>query len=78
MQVVHPVCCGIDVHQTRLTACLRCVEGDSQVTQEVREFATTYSALLGPEATSPPHTTKEQGAGDVLSFPSRPWVEVTV
>jgi transposase len=46
MQVVHPVCCGIDVHQARLTACLRSVEGDSQVTQEVREFATTYSALL--------------------------------
>jgi transposase len=46
MQVVHPVCCGIDVHQARLTACLRCVTGDSQVTQEVREFATTYSALL--------------------------------
>jgi transposase len=46
MQVVHPVCCGIDVHQARLTACLRCVAGDSQVTQEGREFATTYSALL--------------------------------
>ena len=46
MPVVHPVCCGIDVQQARLTACLRCVEGDSQVTQEGREFATTYSALL--------------------------------
>jgi transposase len=46
MQVVHPVCCGIDVHQAHLTACLRCIQGDSQVTQEVREFATTYSALL--------------------------------
>jgi transposase len=46
MQVVHPVCCGIDVHQAHLTACLRCVEGDGQVTQEMREFATTYSALL--------------------------------
>jgi transposase len=46
MPVVHPVCCGIDVHQARLTACLRCVASDSQVTQEVREFATTYSASL--------------------------------
>jgi hypothetical protein len=41
MPVVHPVGCGIDVHQARLTACLRGVEGDGQVTQEVREFATT-------------------------------------
>jgi transposase len=46
MQVMHPVCCGIDVHQAHLTACLRCVEGDGQVTQDVREFSTTYSALL--------------------------------
>lgn len=46
MQVVHPVCCGIDVHQARLTACLRCVQPDGQVMQDVREFATTYSALL--------------------------------
>jgi transposase len=46
MQVVYPVCCGIDVHQARLTACLRGVQGDGQVTQDVREFATTYSALL--------------------------------
>ena len=46
MEVVHPICCGIDVHQTQLTACLRRVTEDGQVTQEVREFATTYPALL--------------------------------
>jgi hypothetical protein len=46
MQVVHPLCCGIDVHQTCVTACLRRVHEDSQVTTEVREFATTYDALL--------------------------------
>ena len=46
MQVVHPICCGIDVHQAQLTACLRRVDADGQVTQEVREFATTYDALL--------------------------------
>jgi transposase len=43
---VHPICCGIDVHQAQLTACLRRVDTDGQVTQEVREFATTYDALL--------------------------------
>jgi transposase len=46
MQVVHPLCCGIDVHQARVTACLRQVHEDGQVTTEVREFATTYEALL--------------------------------
>jgi transposase len=46
MQVVHPICCGIDVHQAQLTACLRRVDADGQVTQEVRAFATTYDALL--------------------------------
>src|SRR6267142_4501248 len=46
MPVVHPVCCGIDVHQAQLTACLRRVDVDGQLTPEVREFATTYDALL--------------------------------
>jgi transposase len=46
MQVVHAVCCGIDVHQARLTACLRQSDATGQVTQDVREFATTYGALL--------------------------------
>jgi transposase len=46
MQVVHPICCGIDVHQACVTACLRQVQEDGQVTTEVREFATTYDALL--------------------------------
>ena len=46
MQVVHPICCGIDVHQAHRTACLRQVTEDGQVTQEVRELATTSPALL--------------------------------
>jgi transposase len=46
MQVVHPICCGLDVHQAQLTACLRRVDTDGQVTTAVREFATTYDALL--------------------------------
>jgi hypothetical protein len=45
-QVMHPVCWGIDGHQAHRTARLRCVEGDGPVTQDVREFATTDSALL--------------------------------
>jgi transposase len=46
MQVVYPICCGIDVHQAQLTACLRQVDEGGQVTQEVRAFGTTTSALL--------------------------------
>ena len=46
MQVVYPVCCGIDVHQAQLTACLRQVDAAGHVTQEIQEFGTTLSALL--------------------------------
>jgi transposase len=46
MQAVHPICWGIDGHQAQLTACLRRVDTDGQVTKEVRDFATTYDALL--------------------------------
>ena len=46
MQVVHPICCGLDVHQARLTACLRHVNDAGQVTTEWREFGTIYSELL--------------------------------
>jgi hypothetical protein len=30
MQVMHPVCCRINVQQARLTAWLRCVEADGR------------------------------------------------
>jgi transposase len=46
MQVVHPVCCGLDVHQATLTACLRHASDDGQSTTELREFGTVYSELL--------------------------------
>jgi transposase len=46
MPVVHPICCGIDVQQAQLTACLRRVDADGHVPQEGREFATTYDALF--------------------------------
>jgi transposase len=46
MQVEHPVCCGIDVHKDTLTACLRRVDANGQVSKEGRECATTYTSLL--------------------------------
>jgi transposase len=46
MPVVHPVCCGLDVHQATLTACLRQASDDGQSTTARREFGTTYAELL--------------------------------
>lgn len=35
MQVIHPVCCGIDVHAAQLTACLRRVNDTGAITTEL-------------------------------------------
>ncbi len=45
MDVVFPACCGIDVHQKSLVACVRLVEPGGRVRKEVRTFATTTAAL---------------------------------
>ena len=45
MQVLHPRCCGIDVHKERLAACVR-VQAGQRAKVEVRLFGTTTSALL--------------------------------
>jgi transposase len=44
--VEHPVCGGIDVHKDTLTACLRRVDANGQVSKAGREFATTSLSLL--------------------------------
>jgi transposase len=46
MQVVHPVCCGIDGHAAQLTARLRRVNDAGQISTEWRDFGTTYEQLL--------------------------------
>lgn len=45
MHVVHPVCGGLDVHQATLTACVRHVSHDGQVTTALRACGTVSSAL---------------------------------
>jgi transposase len=45
MDVVVPACCGIDVHQKSLVACVRVIEAHGQVRKELRTFATTTGAL---------------------------------
>jgi hypothetical protein len=46
MPVIHPVCCGIDVPSAQLTACLRRVSDESQITTALVECGTTSRALI--------------------------------
>src|SRR3989449_409472 len=45
MEVIHPRCCGIDIHKEAVVACLRLQEG-RRVKTEVRRFGTTTAELL--------------------------------
>ena len=45
MQVVHPVCCGLDVHKKVVVGCLRRDGGGGNVSKETRSFETTLSGL---------------------------------
>ena len=50
MQVVHPICCGIDGHPAQLTACLRRVSDDGQMSTAWRDFGTTSDQLFALRA----------------------------
>src|SRR2546427_3543656 len=50
MQVVHPVCGGLDGHPTQLTACLRRVNDDGQISTSWRDFGTPYDQFLALRA----------------------------
>ncbi|UJB67432.1 IS110 family transposase [Acidovorax sp. YS12] len=45
MDVIHPLCAGLDVHKQSVVACAR-IAGPGPLVQEVRTFATTTSGLL--------------------------------
>ena len=45
MEILHAQCCGLDVHQKTIVACVRLVER-GRVRQEVRTFASTVEGLL--------------------------------
>ena len=45
MDLMYPVCCGLDVHKKQVTACLRRASGKRDVRLEVREFPTTVAGL---------------------------------
>lgn len=46
ISVVHPRCCGIDVHKREVQACVLLSAPGGRVRQEQRAFATTTAALL--------------------------------
>ena len=46
MHVLHSVCCGIDVRAAQLTACLRRVSDDGQITTALVTCGTTYRDLM--------------------------------
>ena len=47
MQVIHPCCCGLDVHKETVVACVRrTAGGGGGIDQQVRTFATTTAGLL--------------------------------
>jgi transposase len=46
MQVVHQICCGLDVHKQTLTACLRTYGATKEAVLEIRTFLTTTEGLL--------------------------------
>lgn len=46
MQVVHPRCCGVDVHKKTVVACLMVQDADGSVTKETKTFGTMTQDLL--------------------------------
>jgi transposase len=46
MELLYPICCGLDVHQASVTACLRSPGDGARRRQEVRTFGTTTRELL--------------------------------
>lgn len=46
IQIIHPVCCGIDVHKKKISSCLITLDEHEQEIHEIREFGTFTADLL--------------------------------
>jgi transposase len=46
IQIVHPVCCGIDVHKKKISACLITIDEQGEEQYEIQEFGTFTNDLL--------------------------------
>jgi transposase len=44
--IIHPVCCGMDVHKEKISACLMTIDERGQEASEIREFATFTDELI--------------------------------
>ena len=40
VDIVYPVCCGIDVHKSFLVACIATTDGRNHTTHQIRRFST--------------------------------------
>lgn len=45
METIYSVCCGLDVHQAKVSACLRRIGNDNTVSTQIKEFDTTVQGL---------------------------------
>jgi len=46
IQIIHPVCCGLDVHKDKISACLITLDENGQEQYELREFTAFTKDLL--------------------------------
>ncbi|MDT8380204.1 MAG: transposase [Desulfotignum sp.] len=46
IQIVHPVCCGLDVHKKKISACLITVDNNGKEQYEIKEFGTFTDDLV--------------------------------
>jgi hypothetical protein len=46
MEIVHPRCCGLDVHQKTVVACVRLAGARGKVVTETRTFQTMTDQIL--------------------------------
>ena len=46
IRVVHPVCCGLDVHKKKISACLITLNEHGQEQYDIEEFGTFTNDLL--------------------------------
>jgi len=46
IQIVHPVCCGLDVHKKKISACLITIDDNGEEEYDIKEFGTFTNDLL--------------------------------
>src|SRR5207249_1085945 len=77
--VLHPRCCGIDVHKKEVQACLLVSDGRGSARAEVRAFGPTTEALLDLQETLEGANIKLASvASDVTGTSAREMLELLV